>query len=323
MEQGNAKKEVVVAFGGVGPEREVSLASGAAVVEGFRSRNREARGVDVRSLRDAWNLVASARSCVVFVALHGAWGEDGRFQSLLEMGEVPYTGTGPGGCALAMDKVAAKALFVEQGLPVAWSRGILEGEDPWSVPEVRRRVEEGRTLVVKPARCGSTVGISIVADRKELETGVTYARNFDKKILVEDFVPGREITVAVWEGEKGLEALPPVEIKPREGFYSYAAKYTAGASTYLVPAPLSAAEDDRVRRAAIGAHRAVGCAVYSRVDLRLSNSGEPRILEVNTAPGMTATSLVPKAAAARGWSFGELVERIVDRSLTCRRQAGF
>ena len=319
IEQTGAKKEVVVAFGGVGPEREVSLASGTAVLEGFRSRNRKARGVDVRSLRDAWELVASARSCVVFVALHGAWGEDGRFQALLEMGEVPYTGTGPGGCALAMDKVASKAIFQEQGIPVAWSRGVLEGENPWSVPEVRQRVEAGRRLVVKPARCGSTVGISVVTDRKELEEGVTYARNFDKKILVEDFVPGREITVAVWEGERGPETLPPVEIQPREGFYSYAAKYTAGASTYLVPAPLSAAEDERVRRAAIGAHRAVGCAVYSRVDLRLTASGEPRVLEVNTAPGMTATSLVPKAAAARGWSFGELVERIVDRSLACRR----
>ena len=319
MEYRGDRREVVVAFGGVGPEREVSIASGAAVLEGFRSRQRAARGMDVRSLRDAWELVASARSCVVFVALHGAWGEDGRFQALLEMGEVPYTGTGPGGCALAMDKVASKALFLEQGIPVAWSRGILEGEDPWGVPEVRQRVGEGKTLVVKPARCGSTVGVSVVQGRQALEDGVTYARNFDKKIIVEDFVPGREITVAVWEGDRGPEALPPVEIKPREGFYSYAAKYTAGASEYLAPAPLSAAEEDRVRRAAVAAHRAVGAAVYSRVDLRLTTSGDPRVLEVNTVPGMTATSLVPKAAAAHGWSFGELVERIVDRSLALKR----
>jgi D-alanine-D-alanine ligase len=215
-----------------------------------------------------------------------------------------------------MDKEVSKALFRERNIPTPPSLVCPDGEalsadresPAWKLLEVSGR------LVVKPAGCGSTVGVSIVDDGEELIRAVEAARKFDRKVIVESYIAGRELTVTVLDEKGRLEALPVVEIVPPEGFYTYEAKYTPGTSCYVSPAPLTPQEKDAVITASLAAHRALGCQVYSRVDLRLDDEGRPFVLEVNTAPGMTETSLVPKAAQAAGLSFPQLLARIVRAS---------
>jgi len=191
------------------------------------------------------------------------------------------------------------------------------------VSEVEELFEKWGKVVVKPACCGSTVGVSILDDPAGLSVAARRALCYDDAMLVEKYIPGREITVTVWQEESRIFALPAVEIKPKKGFYTYDAKYVTGSTDYFCPAPLDENIDSAVARAALEAHLALGCRVYSRVDLRLSTEGEPFVLEVNTAPGMTATSLVPKAAAAFGWSFAELCGRIVSNSLVNNKTGRF
>jgi D-alanine-D-alanine ligase len=187
------------------------------------------------------------------------------------------------------------------------------------VSEVEELFEKWSKVVVKPACCGSTVGVSIAGCPAGFSAAMECAFSYGDAILVEKYIPGKEITVTVWQEEGRILALPAVEIKPKKGFYTYDAKYVPGNTEYFCPAPLGEEIASTVTEAALNAHLALGCRVYSRVDLRLSPEGEPFVLEVNTAPGMTATSLVPKAAAAFGWSFAELCGRIVSNSLPFRR----
>ena len=310
---------ILVACGGDSPEREVSLRSGEAVAGALIQAGHRVVLEDVPSSLGTVEAFRRVGADLVFVALHGGWGEDGRLQAVLEAHQIPYTGSGPESCMVSMDKEVTRALFLQRGLPVPSGRVLERAEATVEALEALL-VQEGGRLVLKPCCGGSTVGVSVVDRREDLRGAGDLALRYDDRLVVEQYVAGRELTVAVFEEEDGASlALPPIEIRPREGFYDYRNKYTAGATEYLCPAPLEADLDRRVRLLAEGAHRALGCRIYSRVDFRLSEEGVPYLLEVNTAPGMTGTSLVPKAGAAVGWSFPELTDRIVRASRGLRR----
>lgn len=288
---------LVVLMGGPGSEREVSLRSGNAVAralsgDGYRVTPLEVHGRE-------FVLPADAGLCVNMI--HGTFGEDGQLQSLLDARGVAYTGEGEAGSRLAFDKLASKLRFAEAGVPTPRWEKIAAGQKP-SLP---------LPVVVKAPREGSSVGVHIVRDERGLGAALADCSSLDREILVEEFVEGRELTVGV----VGDRALAIVEIRPREGFYDYAHKYTKGASEYFCPAPLDAGAAAAVRDAALRAHRSLGLEVYSRVDVLLRADGSPFVLETNTIPGMTETSLLPKAAAAGGTGFLELCEEICLLSL--------
>ena len=308
--------KIMVAYGGDSPEREVSLNSGKAVLDGLNRAGFDLVDGRVEHSGELLDRVRSKRPDLVFIALHGGWGEDGRIQSALELMGVPYTGSGPAACALAMDKTVSKLLFQKRSVPTPWAVEIGPGgeiEGDFTLEGLKSIACESG-LVVKPCCSGSTVGVTILREAEGLEEAIRLAGSFSERVLAEAYIPGRELTVAVWGERESAKALPVVEIRPRLAFYTYEAKYTPGSSEYLCPAPLDEPIALKVEKAAVGAHLALGCRVYSRVDLRLSPEGEPYVLEVNTAPGMTGTSLVPKAARAMGCDFPELLARIAESS---------
>lgn len=312
--------KVAVLYGGDSPEREVSLSSGRAICSALSEAEVLVESIETWTSREMLEAIARSEADVFFIALHGGWGEDGRLQAALELMGRPYTGSGPSACAMAMDKRASKAMFLMDGVPTP------EAEYVFTAPSIEgssfdRSGEAFRKwgrVVVKPCCSGSTVGVTIVDSSDQIREALLKAAEFDDLVIVEEYIPGREITVTVWEERGRTVALPVIQIVPRSGFYTYEAKYTAGRTDYLCPAPLTPEEASAVREASVAAHRALGCSIYSRVDLRLTDEGIPFVLEVNTAPGMTATSLVPKAAAANGWSFPELARRIAESSLVLR-----
>lgn len=296
-------KHVGMLMGGHNAEHEVSMKTGAALARALRARGYRVSDIEVD--QDLPGVIGRSGIEVAFVALHGRWGEDGCVQGLLECMRIPYTGCGVLASALSMDKIVAKALFRHRGLPLA--------ED---LVVTRRRVGAitasdlpfGMPVVVKPAREGSSVGVSIVQTVDELAQALESASGFAGDILIERYVPGREISVGVLDDR----ALGAIEIVPAEEFYDYKAKYqSAGATRYLFPAPLS---DDQNREAlALGleAYRTLGCSGVSRVDFILSQEGRFHLLEVNTIPGMTENSLIPKIASGVGMSFEDLAERLL------------
>jgi D-alanine-D-alanine ligase len=252
------------------------------------------------------------RTDVAFVALHGTFGEDGGVQQVLEERGVSYTGSGPEASARAFDKVAAKGDFVAAKIPTPHYRVMDSAR-----PDFARLARMELPVVVKPARQGSSVGIEIVRRRSELEQACVDAARYDDQLVVEQFIKGRELTVGIFDGKP----LPVIEIRPRERFFSYEAKYTPGQTDYLVPAPLDAVTAARAQSLAMRAHDCLGCRDFSRVDLILANTGTLYVLEVNTIPGFTATSLVPKAAKAAGLSFQKLCARLVEMALVRRTEA--
>ena len=301
-------KRVVVLMGGFSAEREVSLNSGAAVAAALEKAGYAVATIDVR--RDLRTLVAgleATRPWVVFNALHGRFGEDGSVQGLLDILRIPYTHSGLLASAMAMDKAMARRIFTQAGIPVAEGRVVDRAEllagDPMPRP-----------YVLKPLNEGSSVGVHIVRDGDDNPvTGGDWT--FGDKLLVEEFVPGREITVAVM-GDRPLGA---TEITSDRGFYDYAAKYLPGGSRHLVPAPLPPEAYEQALALALKAHQALGCRGVSRADLRYDDSrpegiGRFAMLEVNTQPGMTATSLVPELAAHAGIGFPELVTWMVENA---------
>ena len=298
-------KRVAVLCGGDGREREVSLRSGKAVADALNEAGFYAVMIDLLRLEEAEKVKGFDGA---FIAMHGDWGEGGQLQAKLSEMGIPYTGSDPHASALAMDKWEAQKFFERAGIPVPKSLFL-----PKNYDEVVR--ELGRNIVVKPCSGGSTVGVSIIPELtpQNLNDALNIAReSYAGEVIAETYIPGREITCAVWEKDGVTEALPVIEIKPREGYYDYANKYTKGATEYIVPAELP---DDIARKIgdyAVRAHNALGCRGYSRSDFRLNPEGEAYILEVNTAPGMTATSLVPKAANAKGVSMAEFVSAIMN-----------
>lgn len=295
---------VAVLLGGFSSEREISLRSGRAVAEALRTKaGVEVRPVDVRDERVE---ELAAGSCdVAFIALHGRFGEDGGVQEVCERREIAYTGSGPRASRLALDKVQAKELFSAAGLTTA----------PWRVCPAADGIERACAgvaalgagpVVVKPRTEGSSVGVSIVRAPGQLEPALREAWRFGPDALVERFVAGREFT----SGVLGELSLPLVELRPKREFFDYQAKYQDDRTEYIVAPPLPPEVTRRVQQAGLGAHRALGCKGFSRVDVILAESGEPVVLEVNTIPGMTERSLFPKAARAAGIPFPDLCERL-------------
>ncbi|OUO92603.1 hypothetical protein B5F39_10625 [Cloacibacillus sp. An23] len=310
--------KIIVLCGGVSSEREVSLNSGAAVADALNCNGYDAETYDVRSIdrfvRDWEGLGADG----AFVALHGGWGENGRIQAVMEAFNIPYTGSGPEASMLAMDKTAAKLLFAAAG--VASPEGFTAVRGAECVELASGLLKKYGKIVVKPNDDGSTVGLSFVTDISEYAAALEAAWAHKPRALVERYIAGEEATVAVWEKEDGeTVALPPVHIKPKTGFYDYKNKYTHGCTEYVCPADFTDEVNDKLRAGALAAHKALGCRVYSRVDFRVTPDGGGFALEANTAPGMTSTSLVPKAAKACGISFGDFLSSIIRRSFSIQR----
>ncbi len=295
MNASAGRGRVAVLMGGPGEEREVSLRSGANVADGLRTA-----GFEVTEIRvDTDALPHLPEVDAVFIALHGRFGEDGQVQELLDARGIPYTGPGAEASRLCFDKIATKRRLDDVGIPTpAWTAlDRADAPPPLAAP-----------LVVKPARQGSSIGMTIVQDLAAWPAALAEALRFPGPALAEAFVPGRELTVGV----VGDEAFPVVEIRPRQGVYDYTSKYTAGLTDYLAPAPLPPEVADRCRHWALETFRATGCTGMARVDFRWPESGEPQVLEINTIPGFTATSLLPKSAAAGGLGFADLCARVVD-----------
>jgi D-alanine-D-alanine ligase len=289
---------VAVVMGGKSAEREVSLRTGAAMAQALRRLGYEALEVDARE--DLARKLLDLRVEAALLALHGRWGEDGTVQGLLEIMEIPYTGSGVLASALAMDKGLSKVVFQAAGVPTPEFQLLQAGEAPVSL-------QLAPPLVAKPPREGSTIGVAIAREASEIAGAVAVARAHSADVLLERFVAGRELTLSVLDGEP----LPLIEVIPASGFYDYEAKYTAGRTQYVCPAPVESREALEVVRVGVAAYRALGCSGAARVDLILDSAGRPWILEVNTIPGMTPTSLLPKAAAAAGIDFDELVQRML------------
>ena len=298
------KKDTKIALlmGGPGSERDVSLASGNGVLEALRSEGfTNVIPVVVDSERPA--IPEGTELC--YNMIHGTYGEDGGLQSYLEEIGMPYTGAGSATSRNCFDKVLTKKFFIEGKVPTPLSETIAAGQMPTlPVP-----------CVIKPPCEGSSVGVHIVHDAAELPAAVADVARYGKDILVEEYIKGKELTVAIFNGE----ALPVVHICPRSGFYDmnnkYPSLYGGVGSDYICPADISEEETKAVQAAAVAAYKALNVEVYGRVDVLLTDDGKPYVLEINTIPGMTGASLFPKAAAAAGISYGELCTRIAEVSL--------
>ena len=296
---------VAVLYGGDSEEREVSLKTGAAIHGALVELGYRAELLD--ATRDGLRRLAQDPPDVAFLALHGGLGEDGSVQGFLECLGVPYTGSGVRACAVTMDKAMAKRVWLQAGLPTPrWEqverarlREALEGTRPlgWEAP-----------CVVKPVLSGSSVGVTMVREPAALRPALEAVLACEGPALLEELIEGRELTVPMLDGA----SLGVIEVVPQRGFYDYTAKYASGSGTsYLLPAPLEPAVEAEVVRVAQEANRLVGARGVTRVDVMLDGQGRPWILELNSMPGMTATSLVPKAAAARGVPFARFVERML------------
>ncbi|HZR20204.1 MAG TPA: D-alanine--D-alanine ligase [Verrucomicrobiae bacterium] len=297
------KRQIVVMLGGPSAEREVSLRSGAAVAHALRSLGHSVTELDPRSTD--WTLPAGTE--VVFLALHGTYGEDGTVQRRLEELRVPYTGCDPEASRIAFDKHLTKLRCVAAGVPTARFTLAESAEASWPMGW-------NPPVVLKPLRQGSSVGLQFVERVSDWSKCLAEAFRFDSEVLVEEKVAGRETTVGIL----GLEPLPIVEVRPKTGVYDYQSKYTTGATEYLCPAPFEAETTARIQAAGLAAFQAVGGRDYGRVDIMVRPSGEPVVLEVNTLPGMTETSLLPKAAAAAGFAYAELCQKMVELALQRR-----
>ena len=295
-------------MGGPSGEHDVSLRSGRGIADALARRRFAVQPLIIpRDLTSASacevtsDALRQASPEAVFIALHGTFGEDGAVQQVCESLHLPFTGSAAAASRLGMDKIASRRRFVEAGLAVPrWQTMYLAAEAP-------QQIRIPYPLVVKPVGQGSSLGVSIVRREAELPAALEEAGRYGATVLIEAFVEGREITVGV----VGDEALPVIEIRSSHTFFDYAAKYTAGATEYLVPAPLEPAAAKTAQAAGLAAHRALGCRHFSRADLILDRNQVPVVLEVNTIPGFTPTSLLPKAAACAGISYDDLCEQLI------------
>jgi len=296
------KKKVGVMMGGLSREREISLKTGKAVLKALAEKGYNVCPIDVDE--GVAEILLKEKIEFAFLALHGRLGEDGTIQGMLELMRIPYTGSGVLASALAIHKIMAKKFFICEGIPTprfaAFQREEVKKDPSKTIPFPL-------PLVVKPAREGSTIGVSIVKEEKEWAPALEEAGRFDDEILVEEFVSGKEITVGIL----GDIPLPVIEIAPKSGFYDYHSKYTKGETQYVIPARVPREKYLYAQEISLKAFRVLGCSGCARVDLMTDEGGDPYVIEVNTMPGMTETSLLPQAASYAGISFGELVERIL------------
>jgi len=301
-------EKVAVLLGGTSAEREVSLNSGAAVLVGLREGGVDAHGVDPRDV-DVTRLKEMGFS-KVFIALHGRGGEDGTLQGLLELTDMPYTGSGVMASALSMDKLRSKLLWQGAGLPVApWvALERSEFESGLSFDDIQRIDELGLPVIVKPSREGSSVGMSKVDKSEDLHAALALAFQHDDEVLIEKWLSGPEFTVAML----GNEILPSIRIQPAGIFYDYEAKYLSDETKYFCPSGLEVEREAALQSLVVKAWRLLGCRGWGRIDAMLDSDGQFYLLEANTSPGMTSHSLVPMAARQAGLSFSQLVVRILD-----------
>lgn len=292
--------KIAVFLGGPSAEREVSLRSGAAVARALRTRGHEA--VEIDPVPGRWTLPPGTD--VVFLALHGTYGEDGVVQAELDKLGVPYTGCDSDSSRIAFDKVLTKERCRKMGVPMA--KHVVLSAANAAFPSTLKL-----PVVIKPVRQGSSVGLQFVDEMSQWSNALGNSLRFDTEVLVEEQVLGRETTVGILN----RKVLPIVEVRPKKGSYDYQNKYTSGATEYFCPAEFDPATTRHIQEAALTAFDAVGGRDYARVDVMVNRSNEPFVLEVNTLPGMTETSLLPKAAAAAGISYEELCQRMVDLAL--------
>lgn len=287
-----------VLMGGPSAEREISLRSGKAVLEALLIKGYDAKPIEVHM--PTKEELKSLDIDVAFIALHGSFGEDGQLQSILEELSIPYTGSGVQASRLAMNKIVSREIFKINRLSVPKYEVVKNGAD------INLKFE--MPIVIKPSAQGSSVGLTIVDKEGELKNALDKAFEFGEEIIVEEYIEGKEITVGILEDRP----LPVIQIVPKRRFYDYVAKYTAGVTEYLVPAPISKIEFESAQEAGLLAHKSLGCRSFSRVDMILNKDGVPMILEVNTIPGLTQLSLLPKAAEMAGIKFPELCEKMLE-----------
>lgn len=292
--------DITVMLGGPSAEREVSLRTGKAVAKALRSLGHEVEELDPKEPN--WSL--SAKTQVVFLALHGTYGEDGTVQRRLDELDVPYTGCDAEASRIGFDKLLTKEKCVQAGVPTAKFLVLDSAKMPW--PK-----DWQPPVVLKPVRQGSSVGLQFVERVEDWSAALAEAIRHDSQVLMEEKITGRETTVAILADQ----ALPVIEVRPKSGNFDYKNKYTPGATEVFCPAQLDDATVKRIQTAALGAFKAIGARDYARVDVMLRPNGEPVVLEVNTLPGMTELSLFPKAAAAAGIDYPELCQRMVDLAL--------
>jgi D-alanine-D-alanine ligase len=306
--------KIIVLMGGPSTEREVSLRTGTAIYEALL-----AKGCNVATLdldREVVTKLQAENPDVVFIAVHGKYGEDGVVQGILDLLEIPYTGSGVLASALAMDKAMSKKVFLASNISTPRSLILTHHDKQIGLDAMLQRVAEQFSLpvVVKAATQGSSIGVTIVGEQEQLGDAINEAFTYSENVVVEQFISGKEVTVTVW-GNEEAEALPIIEIAPKSGRYDYQSKYTKGATEYIVPARLPEDVYQAIQQTAVRAHQTLGCKGISRVDFMVDENGGYYALEVNTIPGMTGTSLAPKAAAAAGYEFGDFVLKLVDFAL--------
>jgi len=316
-------KRIGVLMGGISAEREVSLRSGSAIYNALKGLGYNALSIDVGS--DICDVLDKGKIEAAFLALHGGYGEDGSIQGMLEVLGIPYTGSGVLASALAMDKEASKKVFLYHGIPVPPFTviGSPALKSRHGDAETRRHSENNTSTmppltgspgpsfdfpwVIKPATEGSSVGVSIARDKGNFEKALETAFSYGSRVIVEKYIEGQEIHIGILNGR----VLGGVEVRPSLEFYNYEAKYTPGLTEYILPPEITAETYERAKMTALSAHIALGCRGATRVDLRLNAEGEPYVLEVNTIPGMTETSLLPKIAGLAGFDFPGLIEEIL------------
>ena len=334
--------KIAVLLGGTSAERDVSITTGMAIAKALQASGHTVEALDCaygdrkidfessaasvikatppdieqekakldRNIFKTVDYLIAHKFDIAFIALHGGYGENGQLQAVLELSRIPYTGSNSLASAIGMDKHLSKLMFLSAGVPTApWYHALRHK------PVDRAEVEKlGLPLVVKPNAQGSTVGLSIINNWDDLDAALATAYRYSDSVLLEQFVPGRELTVTVL----GEEVLPVVEIIPESGFYDYESKYQSGRTRYVTPAELPEDLTAEIQAATLRGFQAIGCSGYARIDFRLREDRQYFCLEVNTLPGMTPTSLVPKAAKARGIEFPELMERIIKMGLANR-----
>jgi len=307
--------KVAVLCGGPSNEREISLRSGDSVYKALLAAGLNAVLLDVKN--DIHDIIGSVGMDVAFISLHGKFGEDGTIQKMLEDAGIPYTGSGVEASRLALDKIASKKVFSENSIPspayVVLKKDVFKNISGSGFKAVEKL---GWPLVVKPQFEGSSIGLSIARDGSSLRNGLEDAFRYGDEVVIEEYIDGRELTVGILGGR----ALPVIEIVPGSGVYDYEAKYNAPDTRYLVPAPIDARASRVACELAERAHTALGCRSFSRVDMMMNKLGRIFVLEVNTIPGMTDRSLLPKAAGAAGISFSELCVKLVKDAVNEHRK---
>lgn len=298
---------VGVLAGGLSNEREISLKSGRAVYNALIKNGIDAIFLDV--YEDVCDIIKNNNIDIAFIALHGRFGEDGTVQKILEDCGIPYTGSGPEASRLALDKIASKNVFVNSRIPVP--KYVVFEKENFSIDD---SVTLGFPIVVKPQMEGSSIGLSVVRRKEYLADALSVAFRYGEKIILEEYIDGRELTVGILDDEP----LPVVEIVPKERVYDYNAKYTAPDTKYLVPAPIGDKLSEEAKRLGRLAHTSLGCRSFSRADMMMDKSGNIFVLEVNTIPGMTERSLLPKAAGACGLGFDDLCVKLIENAKTAK-----